>query len=69
MVSVGNVMAILADGSSVDRKKISARCCRAKNCSLAMGGKGVAGCGCNNTVVSCAAAFLAASTKDVLGIS
>ena len=39
MVSGGNVVAILADGVSVACEKISARCCRADNCSSAIGGK------------------------------
>ena len=68
MVSVGDVMAILPDGSLVAREKISARCRRAENCSLIIRGKGVAGCGCNSAVVSCAAASLAASVEDILGI-
>ena len=39
MVSGGDVMAILADGGSVSREKISARCRRADICSLAIWGK------------------------------
>ena len=69
MESADNVMAILADGSSVAREKFSARCCRANNCSSAMGGQVVAGCGCNSVMVSCAVASLAVSVEDVLGIS
>ena len=39
MFPVGGVATVLASGSSVAREKISARCCRANNCSSAMGGK------------------------------
>ena len=69
MVSVGNEMGILSDGSSVAREKFPAEFHRLDNFSSAIGRKGVSECGCNSAVVGCAAASLAASAEDVLGIS